>query len=584
MQQTPHSPRPGPSRLADGLATRVEAGIDAGLVRDFGPLGRTPQAEHRANRPPTWGYDASFAVPQISDLEVPGPMPPMAVLVSGAPLSAPSADGVLSHNGRTYLELDTHETVLAVRDPATDEFRERAPHQLAATGAPLQRVAGTSTWTRSGAAAPVLQAISVPVTVRGRLDPVWDLQQYDVSQAHGVPPLPMPGMLDFVVEGQRYYVDTRFVLKAYKSQHSHIMQRDANGRLHNHGSVAEDGIIRLGMAPLTYLPIGDVTSRVEVDTVRNKWRLYGNGVEPIYLDTGGHLSSWVPELRLGEIGDIIAHARRVLGYTGVSSDMSQGLMSTMDKHTYRYMQQYARQLIGFDTRAICEASVLDRDRLIDEHIWRHGYPYDRLRQAINAQADGRALPVGVAQFDPLQGMATVSAREGGSFNLQIVSRHDQLHYPRRQRSDAHQRLFEQWSALSIQATGPRGKANELMYQQMLVDDGYQILSGGNYGRGQYGFDLVFTGPTGAVYLLEVKHSPPGNPDRLSPVSMAMRNGYWQMEDRWVEAVLARSEVARSQAGVAVRQALSNQRLFKLIGATTSNGTQYLFKIDMSPVR
>ncbi|USW94271.1 hypothetical protein NHF39_23530 [Pseudomonas proteolytica] len=57
-----------------------------------------------------------------------------------------------------------------------------------------------------------------------------------------------------------------------------------------------------------------------------------------------------------------------------------------------------------------------------------------------------------------------------------------------------------------------------------------------------------------------------------------------MEDRWVEAVLARSEVARSQAGVAVRQALSNQRLFKLIGATTSNGTQYLFKIDMSPVR
>lgn len=123
-----------------------------------------------------------------------------------------------------------------------------------------------------------------------------------------------------------------------------------------------------------------------------------------------------------------------------------------------------------------------------------------------------------------------------------------------------------------------------MYQQMLVDDGYQILSGGNYGRGQYGFDLVFTGPTGAVYLLEAKHSPPGNPDRLSPVSMAMRNGYWQMEDLWVEAVLARSEVARSQAGVAVRQALSNQRLFKLIGATTSNGTQYLFKIDMSPVR
>ncbi|XKU40595.1 hypothetical protein BG51_23850 [Pseudomonas [fluorescens] ATCC 17400] len=57
-----------------------------------------------------------------------------------------------------------------------------------------------------------------------------------------------------------------------------------------------------------------------------------------------------------------------------------------------------------------------------------------------------------------------------------------------------------------------------------------------------------------------------------------------MEDRWVTAVLAHPEAANSPAGDAVRHALGNQQLFKLVGATAPNGTQYVFKIDMSPVR
>lgn len=587
MQQTPHSPRPGPSRPATGPATRVEAGIDVGLVRDFGPQGRTPIVERQASRPLVRGYDASLAVPQISELDIPGPMPAMAVLVTGSLLPASSAEGVSTHNGRTYLNLETGETVLVMRDPDTGEWRERAPHQLAATGAAVQRVVGSLLWARrtAPAQAPVSWPISVSATARRRLDPVWDLQRYDVSQAGSAPVFPMAGMNDFVVEGSRYYVSAKFDLQAFRIKDSHIQQRGPRGHLRPGGSFAEDGIIRLfAVEPLTYLRVGGFTSRIELDTVRQKWRLLGNGVEAIYLDTGGHLSSWVPELRLREIGDIISDARRVLGYTGVSSDMSQGVMSTMDKDTYRYMQQYARQLIGFDTMPIREAPVRDRDRMIDEHIWRHGYPYDRLRQAINAQAAGRALPVGIAQFDPFQGLATVSAREGGSFNVQSVSSHAQLHYPRRRRSDEQQRLFEQWRALDIHATRQRGEANERMYRQMLVEDGYQIIPGGTYGMGQHGFDLVLQGPTGAVYLLEIKHIPPGNPNRLSSVSMAKGLGYWQMEDRWVNAVLAHPEAANSPAGFAVRQTLGNQQLFKVIGATAPDGTQYLFKIDMSPVR
>ncbi|WP_340050987.1 hypothetical protein [Pseudomonas proteolytica] len=524
-------------------------------------------------------------MPQISDLDVPGPMPPMAVLVTGSLLPAPSAEGVYTHNGRTYLDLETGETVLVVRDPHTGEWRERAPHHLAATGASVQRVAGSSLWARRNAVAQAPVSLPTAVPARGRLDPVWDLQRYDVSQASNVPLFPMAGMNDFVVQGTRYYVNAQFNLKAFRIKQSHIQQRGPNGNLRPSGSFAEDGIIRLsGREPLTYLHVGGVTSRIELDNVRQKWRLLGNGVEAIYLDTGGHLSSWVPQLQLRDIGDIISQARRVLGYTGVSSDMSQGVMSTMDKNTYVYMQQYARQLIGSETTAIHQAPVRDRDRMIDEHIWRHGYPYDRLRQAISAQADGRALPAGIAQFDPLQGTATVSVREGGSFNVQSVSSNAQLHYPRRRRSDEHQRLFEQWSALDIHATRQRGEANERMYRQMLVEDGYRIIPGGTYGRGQNGFDLVLQGRADAIYLLEIKHIPPSNTNRLSSVSMAKGLGYWQMEDRWVTAVLAHPEAANSPAGDAVRHALGNQQLFKLVGATAPNGTQYVFKIDMSPVR
>ncbi len=581
MQQTPHSPRPGPSRPAP----RVEAGSAGGLVRDFGPQGRSPFTERQASRPLVRGHDASLTVPQISDLDVPGPMPPMAVLVTGSLLPAPSAEGVYTHNGRTYLDLETGETVLVVRDPHTGEWRERAPHHLAATGASVQRVAGSSLWARRNAVAQAPVSLPTAVPARGRLDPVWDLQRYDVSQASNVPLFPMAGMNDFVVQGTRYYVNAQFNLKAFRIKQSHIQQRGPNGNLRPSGSFAEDGIIRLsGREPLTYLHVGGVTSRIELDNVRQKWRLLGNGVEAIYLDTGGHLSSWVPQLQLRDIGDIISQARRVLGYTGVSSDMSQGVMSTMDKNTYVYMQQYARQLIGSETTAIHQAPVRDRDRMIDEHIWRHGYPYDRLRQAISAQADGRALPAGIAQFDPLQGTATVSVREGGSFNVQSVSSNAQLHYPRRRRSDEHQRLFEQWSALDIHATRQRGEANERMYRQMLVEDGYRIIPGGTYGRGQNGFDLVLQGRADAIYLLEIKHIPPSNTNRLSSVSMAKGLGYWQMEDRWVTAVLAHPEAANSPAGDAVRHALGNQQLFKLVGATAPNGTQYVFKIDMSPVR
>ena len=170
--------------------------------------------------------------------------------------------------------------------------------------------------------------------------------------------------------------------------------------------------------------------RVDLDSTRNKYQLIPNGSNSapgIYLDTGGSRASWVPEMRLDSIGAIINAARKSLGYTGVTSDMSQGLMSTVDKQTYCYMRQYARQMIAFDNPRIRNAPVQQRDRMIDAHIWTHGYPYDRLLLGTHARAEGVALPPGVVQFDAFQGMATVAARREGTFNLEAVAVDDQLH-------------------------------------------------------------------------------------------------------------------------------------------------------------
>ncbi len=186
--------------------------------------------------------------------------------------------------------------------------------------------------------------------------------------------------------------------------------------------------------------------------------------------------------------------------------------------------------------------------------------------------------MGIVQFDPFQGMATVAVRREGSFNVDAVAANDQFHYPHRQRRADEIALFDQWKTLSIQDAKGRGLANEKMYRALLVNDGYQIIPGGTYGGGQNGFDLVFKGPAGDVYVLEVKHAKPRN------VSMQRVYEHFQMEDGWVRRVLKKLDRSDPGARQQVADALDRQRLFKVIGATLPDGKLVLFKIDMSGVR
>ena len=582
MQQTPHSPRPGTSRSGDGAMTRPGQGVDLTTVRDFGPLGRLDTLGTRAAPAARRQGDGQFAIPALSVLDIPvSPPTPQTVQVPHGALTAANADGVRLINQRTYLELASGQTALVEPDPDTAGFRQRAPHQLAASGPVLQRIVGTSIWSPlpHGRSLPAPRA-GIPF---GRLDPHWDLQRYNVAQAANVLVTPVQNKRAHVIEGRAYYVDEGFNLARYREGQKHIIRLNQRNTQVPCGSISEDGIFRITGEDnqlSTYLGFGSGIGRVEVDSVRNKWKLtppVGSGMAPIFLDTGGRLRSWVPELRLERIGDIICEARTVLGYTRVHSDMSRGYPSAMDKHTYRYMRQYARQIIAFDNPHIRSAPTLQQDGMIDAHIWREGYPYDRLLAGVSAAARRQALPVGLPQFDQLQGMGVISARSGGSFNIDDVLRNDQLSYRVRQRNPDEQRLFEHWAALDPKHP-KRGKFNEDRYSAMLINDGYRIIEGGKYGGGQNGFDLVFKGPADDVYLLEVKHA------TSSSVGMGKGVNYFQMEDLWVNAVLSHPEAQNSDAGRLVRDALDRQRLFKLAGATLLNGDMVIFKIDMSTVR
>lgn len=579
MQQKPQSPR-----TAGRPSARAGDGADTVMVRDYGRPTSTTQPAYQGAQRTRYRNGGLLGVPQISALDLPGPPPPTAVWVTGDTLGAVNAEGMHDVNGRSYVNLDTGQTVQVVHQPASGTYHPRLAHQLAAGSAVVQRVGNTSTWTNVTTAAHSSVPIATPVTMPapGPRDPQWDLQLYDARGAGAATGTPIPGKKQYVIGGQNYYGDELFSLDHYKAGDNRLYMQNANGVLQPRGSISEDGMIQLSGDPaVAYLEVGSVLVRVELDSTRNKYQLIPNGSNSapgIYLDTGGSRASWVPEMRLDSIGAIINAARKSLGYTGVTSDMSQGLMSTVDKQTYCYMRQYARQMIAFDNPRIRNAPVQQRDRMIDAHIWTHGYPYDRLLLGMHARAEGVALPPGVVQFDAFQGMATVAARREGTFNLEAVAVNDQLHYPYRGRRGDEQDFFNQWRALDIKQTRQRGAANEQMYRELLKNDGYRIIPGGTYGGSQNGFDLVFMGPAGDVYVLEVKHAKSGH------VSMARVNQHFQMEDGWVTRVLSKLDSHDPGAGQQVADALARQRLFKVIGATLPDGKLVLFKIDMSAVR
>ena len=523
-------------------------------------------------------------VPSLLELPDFAPTAPVAVLVpQSAALGEPSTTGVRTVNQRTYLNLDSNETVLVVYDAASGTYRERLPHALHASGPVLNPVPGSLMWTRL---APGTHAgtASVPLPsmgLTGRLDPWWTLPDYQVQGPAGHTTPSIAGKRCFSTPSGDYCFEQAGLPKS-------VVERiDAQGDRKICGKIEEDAMIQIhGEILGTYLLLQGSVCRIGIDPARRMRTVCADtsaGLPDIPIETGSRTGAWVPELRLDAITDIIRDARRLHGYTPDGGSMAVGVMSQSNRKTYCYLRQYARQLIAFNTSSIRSAPALEQGRLIDTHIWEHGYPYDALRAAVTAEANAQALPVGLPRFDALQGMGLVSSTREGGFNINAVVANDQLHYPARLRTPEQDVLLNEWRALDRNANLARGAKNEQMYRDFLASEGYRIIPGGTYNQGQNGFDLVFQGPTNAVYLLEVKHVSTASGGRFSNVNMARVNPDFQMEDGWINYTLG-TEAGRSEAGSLVRQAMRDNRLFKVIGATTPEGRLLLFLIDMRPVR
>ncbi|TFY90475.1 hypothetical protein DYL59_08010 [Pseudomonas kairouanensis] len=522
-------------------------------------------------------------VPSLLELPDFAPTAPVAVLVpQSAALGEPSTTGVRTYNQRTYLNLDSNETILAVYDAATGDYRERLPHALHASGPVLHPVPGSSTWSRL-APGTSLSTASVPlpsVRVTGRLDLRWALADYQVHGPAGHATPSIAGKRCFSTPSGDYCFDQAGLPK------SDVEKIDAQGNRKFCGKIEENAVIQIhGEMLRSYLLLDGSVCRSGFDSVRSMRTVCADtstGLPDIYIETGSRIGAWVPELRIDAITDIIRDARRLLGYTPDGGSMAVGGMSESNRNTYCYLRQYARQLIAFNTPSISSAPALEQGRLIDAHIWQHGYPYDTLRAAVAAKANAQTLHVGLPQFDAFQGMGLVSSTREGGFNINAVAASDQLHYPVRSRTPELDVLLNEWRALD-KRDPTRGAKNEQLYRVFLASEGYRIIPGGNYRGGQSGFDLVFEGPTDAVYLLEVKHVSTSRSGRFSNVNMARVNPDFQMEDGWINFTL-RTEAGRSEAGRRVQQAMRDNRLFKVIGATTPEGRLLLFLVDMRPVR
>ncbi len=523
-------------------------------------------------------------VPGLHSLDDFGPAAPAAVLVPHTVvLGAPSPQGVRTANGRSYLNQDTQDTILAAYDALSGTYRQRLPHELHASGPVLHPVPGTSTWSRLASQAHGVGA-TVPVTsatVYGRLDPWWRPVEYAVRGPLGHTTPTIAGMRCFSTPSGDYCIEQAGRPK------STVEKIDSQNNRTPCGRIDDDGLIQVHGHPLgTYLLLQDSVCHVGVDVNRNMRTVRADvaaGLPDIPIETGSRIGAWVPEMRLDAIADIIGDARRVNGFVANGGPMGVGRMSESNHVTYSYLRHYARQLVAYNTRAIQQAPALEQGRLVDAHIWQHGYPYDALRAVVAAQANGQALPVGLPRFDALQGMGVVSSTREGGFNINAVLANNQLYYPARSRTPGQEALLNEWRGLDVENSLARGAANEKMYKAFLDSEGYRIVPGGTYNRGQNGFDLVFQGPTDAVYLLEVKHVSSSAGGRYSNVKMARVNPDFQMEDGWINYTLT-TEAGRSEAGILVSRAMRDNRLFKVVGATTPEGRLLLFLIDMRPVR
>lgn len=532
----------------------------------------------------------------------------------GDPLPAPDPEtGVRHYLPYAYLDTEDGTTVMGARDPLTLQWRETSPELLLSRGPALQRVAQTNTWrsdssggssasstsvSQSSSASSLAQSPSfsslapmmnnVTLATATRIDPVWNIDLYKLPVgAAPAPTLSFPEKKSIMIGADHYVMDTYYgdtsTKAPYRKTDSKLYSVDSNGELSESGHIEPNGVFKIN-GKGSYVQFGTGFCEVLFDNATQRWKVVGASTSArpdIYIEMGHAPDKWVPALAVDRVPELFQSARDIKTNTTRTGPVDL-IDHPVDKQVYAYMQTYLRQIIGCCEPSILGAPVQQKGKLIDEYIWRHGYPYDCLSSIVDAVKTQQPLPPGLPAFDAFQGLATVTCSKSGGFNVAGIYNELHLRYPDRERSAAERLLLTAWKARKdARQTREQGALNEQMYEARLTQDGYVRLPGGTYGGGQNGFDLVFKGPAGNIYILEVKHVGSAQ-NRPGTVMLGSITAAYQMTNTWIARVLSVSDT-HSDAYKHIVSASNKGQLFKLLGTTTPDGTLILFKIDMSPV-
>lgn len=426
---------------------------------------------------------------------------------------------------------------------------------------------------------------------------------YDVAQA--ITPAPIAVVhpqgiesMDRVVIGRR----DLFVSRELNDAGDYGIFRidpDDPARLQAQGALTAEGVYRLVDQPVApgsdlfeeisqdFVFMDGKCYRVQLDSEQFSWKVVRNGEESTstwFIEADGLfdpvtqrvvIGNWHLTPQLGEHPHLETLVRQAFDLPATGSDQL----------VQRFLRYYTRQMIkSVDTRVTRASDVLELERLCEQSLSSKQLPVGRLDEALTAMAIKQPLPIWAPIYDELQGLRTVLPSASGRFyNMEMVRQMRSYMFIGNLDVEV-TALLDNYAALRAGVIATHALRTDLARSIMHVamrHRGYIRLEGGRYKRGTVGFSLVFRGPNGDVYLMEIRHLQPAyrswgkiSFERSSTGRSTM------MSDDWIDAVAQRSimEVPYNPAVVAVQQAKADGRLFKLVGTITPDKDVMVFKI------
>lgn len=426
---------------------------------------------------------------------------------------------------------------------------------------------------------------------------------YDVPPK--IAPAPLPAVrpqgvesMDRVVIGQRDLFISRELDEAGGYGIFRIDPADP-ARLQAQGTLTAEGVYRLVDQPGSavggifeevaedFVLMDNKFYRVRLDTDQLSWKVVGkagDGRSALFIEADGVFDPVTQRVVIGNW-----HLTPQLGdHPSLETLVRQAFDLPASGHEYEvhtFLRNYTRQIVkSVDSHVMRAPDVLELERLCEQSLHRQQFPIGRLDEALTSMANKQPLPIWAPVYDELQGLRTVLPTPSGRIYNMEVARQLNKHMLIRTMDVEVMALLDSYAALRsgvIATHAMRTTLSKKILQLVMRNRGYTRLEGGRYRRGTIGLGMVFRGPNGDVYLMEIRHlQPTGSSWGKITFERSSSGSSIMMSDDWVEIVAQRSitEVPFNPAAVAVLQAKADGRLFKLIGTITPDRGVMVFKI------